>query len=61
MISPCINLCNITNKVCTGCGRTAEQIDNWETYTSQERLDIMYRLSSKKSHINDLKRNYERG
>jgi len=43
-ITPCVSICKIIEGVCSGCGRTREQIANWRRYTDEERLDIMKRL-----------------
>jgi len=44
MITPCVNICIMTNGVCEGCGRTIDEIAEWTLYTDQERLTIMQRL-----------------
>ena len=44
MITPCINICQMVNNKCAGCGRTLEEIANWSSYTDQQRQDVMERL-----------------
>jgi uncharacterized protein len=41
MKSPCRRECSLEGDVCTGCGRTKEQIINWSRYTDQQREEIM--------------------
>jgi predicted Fe-S protein YdhL (DUF1289 family) len=63
MITPCVSLCNIdeTDK-CTGCKRTSEEIRDWYTYTSEQRMDIMRRLGyGKRMGREERLRRYDRG
>jgi predicted Fe-S protein YdhL (DUF1289 family) len=36
--SPCIKVCKLSykNLLCTGCGRTKEEVTNWMFYTQEE-------------------------
>ena len=45
-ISPCKQICqlNKVDKVCTGCGRTLEEITKWSKMTHYERTKVMQRL-----------------
>jgi predicted Fe-S protein YdhL (DUF1289 family) len=47
--SPCIRRCCLINNICTGCGRTIEEIRNWKSLSEEERNKIMERLCRKKS------------
>lgn len=41
--SPCVGICSATalgDAVCLGCGRTFEQVINWNTYTDEEKIAI---------------------
>lgn len=45
--SPCIGICSSTNlgdEICMGCGRTAEEVIEWNTYTDEQRIAINLRL-----------------
>lgn len=46
MITPCKSICEIekTTNICVGCGRTKEQIENWNFYTFEEQMEIMKKL-----------------
>jgi predicted Fe-S protein YdhL (DUF1289 family) len=47
--SPCIGICSTTNvgdEICRGCGRTAMEVIEWNTYTDQERIIINQRLQT---------------
>lgn len=46
--SPCVGICSTTNvgdDVCIGCGRTAMEVIEWNTYTDQQKIAINERLS----------------
>ncbi|MNG34445.1 hypothetical protein D3C84_1209260 [compost metagenome] len=40
--SPCVSLCshNVGGDVCTGCGRTVEEVRDWNFYTSEEKIEV---------------------
>jgi predicted Fe-S protein YdhL (DUF1289 family) len=41
--SPCIGICSTTNvgdDICIGCGRTAEQVIKWNSYSDEQRVSI---------------------
>jgi hypothetical protein len=45
--SPCIGICSTTNlgdDVCIGCGRTAIEVIEWNTYSDQKKIAINQRL-----------------
>ena len=44
--SPCVKLCvlHTTAKICVGCFRTAEEIENWTAMGAEKRRDIMATL-----------------
>ncbi|MGC4251758.1 MAG: DUF1289 domain-containing protein [Sphingobium sp.] len=44
--SPCIKVCILdgARRVCTGCGRTLEEIARWSRMTIPERAAVMARL-----------------
>ena len=43
MESPCLLICSIDpgTGLCSGCGRTLEEIGAWTLYTAQQRRSIM--------------------
>ena len=45
-ITPCVQICKIDVKlrICTGCGRTIDEIREWTSYTDKQRMDIMRKL-----------------
>lgn len=45
-ITPCLSICNFDSHtgVCIGCKRTKEQVDNWSSYTYEERMAVMKEL-----------------
>lgn len=45
--SPCIGVCSTTalgDDICVGCRRTAEEVRDWNTYKSDQKLKINNRL-----------------
>lgn len=44
MKSPCRSECELEGDICTGCGRTKEQIVRWSRYTDEQREQIMEEL-----------------
>jgi len=63
MITPCISVCTVgENGKCIGCDRTPEEIRDWYTYTSDQRMEIMRRLGyGKRMGREERLRRYERG
>ena len=47
--SPCVDICVIdqASRLCTGCGRTIDEISAWASMTSAERQAIMADLPSR--------------
>lgn len=49
--SPCVGICSSTSfgdEVCIGCGRTAQEVIEWNTYTDQQKIAINERLQLEK-------------
>lgn len=47
--SPCIGICSSTNlgdEICIGCGRTAQEVIDWNSYSDDEKIAINLRLQS---------------
>ncbi|MHA6262263.1 DUF1289 domain-containing protein [Arenibacterium sp. CAU 1754] len=44
--SPCVQICVVhpTERICTGCYRTTDEIARWSRMTPQERAEIMAAL-----------------
>jgi predicted Fe-S protein YdhL (DUF1289 family) len=51
MLSPCVGVCAIApaTGLCTGCGRSLEEIARWSRMTDAERRRIMNELSDRRS------------
>ena len=41
MISPCIIVCTLDDKVCTACGRTTDEITVWRNVTEEQHKKIL--------------------
>lgn len=54
-ITPCVQVCRIDveSRVCSGCGRTIDEIREWTSYTEEERMTIMKRLGYGKRRKRD--------
>jgi predicted Fe-S protein YdhL (DUF1289 family) len=62
MITPCIGVCKIDQEICVSCKRTKKQIDNWSSYTPEERMEIMRTLGyGKRMGREERLRRYDRG
>lgn len=46
--SPCIGICSHAtgDLVCRGCGRTLEEVRDWNSYTSERKIKIRERLKN---------------
>jgi len=42
--SPCIDECSARNGVCSGCGRTIEEIMMWQSLSDEEKKEIIERI-----------------
>lgn len=50
--TPCRGVCSTTNvgdSICRGCGRTAEEVINWNSYTRDQKVAVNRRLKIQKS------------
>ena len=50
--SPCIGICSATalgDAFCMGCGRSFEEVCQWNTYTDEQKIAINLRLQQEKS------------
>lgn len=53
--SPCVRICKLdpVHKLCVGCFRTVEEIENWINYSNSERKQIMVAIDLRKELICD--------
>ncbi len=45
--SPCVGICSATalgDEVCIGCGRTFQEVIDWNTYSDEQKIAINKRL-----------------
>jgi len=51
--TPCINICKIdpATRLCTGCGRTLDEIARWGSMSDTERAAIMHELPSRSKNL----------
>ena len=50
--SPCVGRCTATSlgdAICRGCGRTAEEVRDWNTYSDKQKIAINDRLRKARS------------
>jgi uncharacterized protein len=45
--SPCRNICKVARGICTGCGRTLDEIAAWPTAPDPERWAIIRRAGDR--------------
>jgi predicted Fe-S protein YdhL (DUF1289 family) len=45
--SPCRNICRVRRGLCTGCGRTLEEIAAWPVAPDSERVAILARSAAR--------------
>jgi len=44
--SPCIKVCTLIDRVCTGCGRTLHEIAEWSSATKERKREILNRINN---------------
>ncbi|MGB0902736.1 DUF1289 domain-containing protein [Halocynthiibacter sp.] len=56
--SPCVNICVIQPKtrLCTGCGRSIDEIRDWSAMETSERRDIMAALPERMTQMKPARR-----
>ena len=54
--SPCIGICSHAtgDVVCRGCGRTLEEVRDWNTYTVEQKLEVKRRIKMKVSRLREM-------
>ncbi|WP_343653595.1 DUF1289 domain-containing protein [Herbaspirillum sp.] len=40
--SPCVSLCKLKHEVCTGCGRTRDEIKDWKSMKRKAQLETVH-------------------
>jgi predicted Fe-S protein YdhL (DUF1289 family) len=65
MITPCVAICVVDKitQICKGCGRTCEEISNWNSFSEEEKMKVMQRLgyAQKRMGRQERLRRYDRG
>lgn len=52
MKSPCRRVCKLDDQqICIGCGRTWTEIKEWNTYSDEQRQNVIDKLKDFKSNI----------
>ena len=54
--SPCVGVCSATalgDAVCRGCGRTFQEVIEWNTYGDQQKIEINRRLQAHSRPVSD--------
>jgi len=49
--TPCIKVCVMEAGLCTGCGRTLDEIARWGSMSDAERATIMRELPSRSKNL----------
>ena len=49
--SPCIQICELENDICIGCGRTKDDITFWSSYSDEQRTMIMEKLNGYHQYV----------
>jgi hypothetical protein len=46
-LTPCVGRCShcVGDEICRGCGRSVEEVRDWNTYTDDQKRSIMERLA----------------
>ena len=52
--SPCVDICSVdaTGEYCTGCGRSLDEIADWQRASEAERQAIVDQLPERLSRLN---------
>lgn len=52
--TPCVGICSTTNigdDICKGCGRLAEEVIYWNTYSDEKKIEINKRILIEKRSV----------
>lgn len=50
--SPCVSICEDSNGVCQGCGRTLYEIKMWTSFSDSVKLEVREQAERRKANIN---------
>ena len=52
---PCIGICStsVGDLVCRGCGRSVVEIRDWNSYTNEQKLEVMRRICEVKDGLSN--------
>ncbi|PRY66903.1 uncharacterized protein DUF1289 [Vreelandella songnenensis] len=50
--SPCISVCKLKGELCTGCGRSIEEIRRWTSMKRPEKLSALKRAEQRRKKFN---------
>jgi hypothetical protein len=55
--TPCVNICllDVETGLCTGCGRTIDEIARWSAMSHRERRAVMAQLPARKGRLEEAK------
>lgn len=47
--SPCVGRCShcVGDEICRGCGRTVEEVVQWNSYSDAQKIEIKQRLAAR--------------
>lgn len=53
--SPCVSICQLddNDKFCIGCYRTPDEIEQWSSLSSSEKLIILSAIEARKLELNN--------
>lgn len=48
--TPCVGRCfhSVGDEICRGCGRTIEEVRDWNAYTPEKRRAVMVQLAARR-------------
>lgn len=49
--SPCVSICEDSNGVCQGCGRTLYEIKMWTSFSDDVKLEVIEQSERRKSKM----------
>ncbi|MCH4564596.1 DUF1289 domain-containing protein [Halomonas sp. EGI 63088] len=49
--SPCVSVCQLSGGLCTGCGRTVEEIRHWKAMKRPEKMKTVKRAEERMKKI----------
>ncbi|WP_146875664.1 DUF1289 domain-containing protein [Halovibrio variabilis] len=50
--SPCVSLCQLKGGLCTGCGRSTEEIRQWKSMKRPEKITALKRADQRRKKLN---------